>query len=294
MFKVTNDANHTLSTLVSFNGTNGANPYASLITDAAGNLYGTTIHGGINNIGTVFKVANDANHTLSTLTSFNGTNLAGPFAGLIADAAGNLYSTTINGGSGLYGTVFEVANDTNHTLSTLASFNLTNGAGPYAGLISDTAGNLYGTTNGGGASKSGTVFKVTNDANHTLSTLATFNGTNGAAPWDSLISDAAGDLYGTTQTGGVSNRGTVFEVANDASHTLTTLVSFNRTNGQYPYGGLIADSAGNLYGTTSSGGANGYGTVFELSPVPEPPALVLALAGLGGALLFVRRRTRHR
>ena len=297
VFKVANDANHTLSVLTSFNSRNGGNPGAGLIADTAGNLYGTTYSGGnltLNNgtgYGTVFKVANDANHTLTTLISFNNTNGANPSAGLIADAAGNLYDTTVYGGNltfndGMgYGTVFKVANDANHTLSTLASFNSTTGYLPYAGLIADPAGNLYGTTFGGGTSGVGTVFKVANNANHTLSTLVSFNTTNGANPAAGLIADAAGNLYGTTEYGGVYSDGTVFEVANNANHTLSTLVSFNRatgfnTTGYGPAADLIADTAGNLYGTTEYGGVGGYGTVFELL-VPEPSTSALLAIGCG-------------
>jgi uncharacterized repeat protein (TIGR03803 family) len=97
-----------------------------------------------------------------------------------------------------------------YTLTTLASFDYdTNGASPYAGLITDAAGNFYGTTHDGGAGNSGTVFKMANDANHTLSALATFNGTNGAGPYAGLASDAAGNLYGTTYAGGASGNGTL-------------------------------------------------------------------------------------
>jgi uncharacterized repeat protein (TIGR03803 family) len=297
-------AQYTFATLATFNDfTTGGNPYAGLIIDSAGDLYGTTYDGGVSGYGTVFKVANDANHTLSTLVSFDYfTNGADPEAGLIADAAGNLYGTTSVGGVHGVGTVFKMANDANHTLSILASFNGTNGSVPNAGLIVDAAGNLYGTTEQGGdltlngGAGYGTVFKVANDANHTLSTLATFKSTNGYYPEAGLIADRAGNLFGTTEYGGASGDGTVFEVANDASHTLSTLFSFNGTNGAGPTAGLITDTIGNLYGTTYTNGNItlrtdtvyfGGGTVFELSPVPEPASLVLGLVALGGALLFL-------
>ncbi len=299
VFKVANDANHTLTTLVTFNGTNGYDPEAGLLADAGGNLYGTTFGVGANGDGTVFKVANDANHTLTTLVAFNGANGADPAAGLIADATGNLYGTTWRGGAGDGGTVFNVANDANYTLTTLATFKGTNGFEPGSRLLADASGNLYGTTFRGGANNDGFVFKVANDANHTLtilsgtdnatggliadangnlygtgyglgddgyvfevandanhtfSILAKFNGANGAHPFGGLIADANGNLYGTTQHGGASDAGTVFEVANDANHTLTTLAMFDGTNGYGPGGGLLADAGGNLYGTTQGGG----------------------------------------
>jgi len=132
-------------------------------------------------------------------------------------------------------------------------------------MIADSSGNLYGTTSGGGANSDGTVFEVA-AGTHTLSTLVTFNGTNGEEPYASLIADANGNLYGTTSGGGANSGGTVFEIA-AGTHTLSTLTSFNGTNGQQPYASLIADASGNLYGTTNTGGANDDGTVFELSPV---------------------------
>jgi uncharacterized repeat protein (TIGR03803 family) len=258
---------YTLTTLATFNGTNGSNPYAGLIADASGNLYGTTRSGGANGYGTVFELA-AGTHALSTLATFNATNGDGSFGDLIADASGNLFGTTFNGGANNAGTVFKVAAGT-HALSTLASFNRTNGAYPYAGLIADASGNLYGTTEEGGANNAGTVFKVAADT-HALSTLVTFNGTNGADPRGRLIADASGNLYGTTFWGGANGSGTVFEVANDVNHTLTTLATFNGANGAIPEAGLIFDASGNLYGTTSEGGANGRGTVFILRPVLEP------------------------
>ncbi len=245
----------------------------------------------------MFEVA-AGTHTLTTLAIFdhpgNGQN---PFGGLIMDASGNLYGTTAFGGSasgtGGDGTVFKLANNANHTLTTLATFNRMNGARSYAGLIADASGNMYGTTGNGGANDDGIVFKVANDANHTLTTLATFDGTNGSSPVAGLIADASGDLYGTTRDGGANGDGIVFKVANDANHTLTTLATFDGTNGSSPVAGLIADASGDLYGTTRDGGANGDGTVFELSPVPEPSTLVLGSLALGAwPLLAARLRKR--
>jgi uncharacterized repeat protein (TIGR03803 family) len=143
----------------------------------------------------------------------------------------------------------------------------------------------------------------TTAAQYKLTTLATFNGTNGGTPYAGLIADASGNLYGTTAFGGDltlnngSGDGTVFKVANDANHTLTTLAMFDGTNGYGPGGGLLADAGGNLYGTTQGGGAleggaYGDGTVFELSPVPEPSSLLLAgLAGMALLGLFVERKS---
>lgn len=252
----------TLTTVATFSSSLlGSKPYAGVIFDAAGNLYGTTSDGGMNNEGTVFEVLAVV-HTLTTLVTFDDTNGDRPIGGLVADAAGNLYGTTSDGGANSDGTVFEVS-ASNHTLTTLASFDGIRGANPYAGLTVDASGNLYGTTFNGGANDDGTVFEVS-AARHTLTTLASFNGTNGMHPRGGLVVDAAGNLFGTANGGGASNDGTVFEVS-AADHAITALASFGSPNGVTPGAGLVADAAGNVYGTTTKGGANDDGTVFEVS-----------------------------
>ena len=162
------------------------------------------------------------------------------------DSSGNLYGTSETGGASNDGTVFEVA-QASGTATTLASFNGTDGETPLAGLIMDSSGNLYGTTEVGGASKDGTVFELAKGSG-TITTLASFNGTDGANPYAALVMDSSGNLYGTASAGGASKDGTVFELAK-GSGTITTLASFNGTDGNEPYGGVIMDSNGNLYGT---------------------------------------------
>ncbi|HTQ40824.1 MAG TPA: choice-of-anchor tandem repeat GloVer-containing protein [Pirellulales bacterium] len=265
VFEVANNSNHTLTTLVSFGGTNGSQPETILTADSSGNLYGATEGGGTNGNGTVFKMSNNINHTLTTLVNFNIRSTGQGSAGLLADAGGNLYGPTWWGTSA-YGAVFKVANDANHTFSTLATFNGTNGYKPTSNLVADAYGNLYGTTAFGGANNDGTVFEVANDTNHTLTNLVSFNGTNGQTSEGHLIADAAGNLYGTTGYGGANGNGTVFEIANNANHSLYTLFSFANSNGTNP-AGVIMDASGNLFGTTIYGGANNEGTVFELSPI---------------------------
>ena len=220
-----------------------------------------------------------------------GNGLA--YGGLIADANGDLFGTTEGGGANDDGAVFEIVNNGTlaapsyaSTPTTLASFyGGGNGSHPHGGLIADANGDLFGTTESGGAGGDGTVFEIVN--NGTLSApsyastptiLASFNGSNGQVPLGSLIADANGDLFGTTSAGGTGNYysdGTVFEIAKTASGYagVTTLVSFNAltyNNGWYyqygasPMGSLIADANGDLFGTTESGGAYGYGTIFEI------------------------------
>ncbi|MDB5289590.1 MAG: hypothetical protein JWL69_831 [Phycisphaerales bacterium] len=244
-------------------------------------------------------IAASATPAITTLANFNNANGRAPLAGLIADAAGNLYGTTYYGGpnnvngTNDFGTVFEISAGT-HALSTLVAFNSLNGANPNATLIADAAGNLYGTTGYGGQFGDGTIFELA-AGTHAFSTLATFNNINGRFPQTGLIADAAGNLYGTAFIGGGNtNYGTVFKLAS-GTHVISTLATFNSSNGANPNGGLIADAAGNFYGTTEYGGANDNGTVFELTntgfvtSVPEPAAVpLIGLAGLG---LLARRRS---
>jgi uncharacterized repeat protein (TIGR03803 family) len=254
----------TITTLASFNGSNGASPYGSLIMDGSGNLYGTTAYGGGSNPGsndgTIFELAKGSS-TFTTLASFNGTNDQASPSGLIMDSSGNLYGTTGSGGASEDGTVFELTKGSS-TITTLASFNGTNGYDPN-NLIMDGSGNLYGTTENGGTANNGlgTIFELANGSS-TVTTLASFNGDNGSAPQAGLIMDGSGNLYGTTF---FFQSGTVFELAKGSS-TITTLASFNGTNGgTNPSAGLIMDGSGNLYGTTTYGGASANGTVFELA-----------------------------
>jgi uncharacterized repeat protein (TIGR03803 family) len=256
----------TITTLASFNAANGVFPYGGLVMDSGGNLYGKSNTGGSGG-GAIFELAKGSG-TLTGLASFNGANGAFPNGGLIIDSSGNLYGTAHDGGANGDGTVFELAKGSK-TITALASFNGNNGAGPQAGLILDSSGNFYGTTGAGGASNDGTVFELAN-GKHTITTLASFNGSNGADPVAGLILDSSGNLYGTASAGGASGDGTVFELAR-GSGTITTLASFNGSNGAGPHAGLILDSGGNLYGTASVGGASGDGTVFEV--LPHTPAL---------------------
>jgi hypothetical protein len=250
---------------------NGTNPVGGLIADAAGDLFGTTEFGGTNGEGTVFELVpqnQGVYYTATTLFSFDGSDGAAPQAGLLADSAGDFFGTTGARGTDNLGTVFELVNNGNgsYTATTLLSFDGTNGASPEAGLIANAAGDLFGTTASGGADGDGTVFELVNNGNgsYTQTTMLSFDGTNGWDPQGGLLADAAGDLFGVTALGGTNGLGTVFELVKnaDGSYTPVTLVNFD---GADPLGGLIADAAGNLFGTTLAGGTGNGGTVFELS-----------------------------
>ena len=206
------------------NGTDGVSPQAGLIVDGAGNLYGTTSGGGTYNIGTVFELSPTADggwmEKVLHNFNYNGTDGYFPSASLIFDKAGNLYSTTSYGGTYGYGTVFELSpkKGGDWTEKVLYSFdkNGTDGYGPGGGLIFDKAGNLYGTTFGGGTYDLGTAFELslTGNGGWTEWVLHSFNdnGTDGYSLMAGLIFDKAGNLYGTTDRGGAYNEGTVFKL----------------------------------------------------------------------------------
>ncbi|HEV2325351.1 MAG TPA: choice-of-anchor tandem repeat GloVer-containing protein [Terracidiphilus sp.] len=266
-----------LTTLVSFNGSNGAAPYyGNLTSDANGDLFGTTEAGGANGVGTVFEIALTASGYATapaTLVSFTGTDGAYPLSGLITDANGNLFGTTEAGGANGYGTVFEILKSGSGYASaptTLVSFDDNDGAFPQSSLIIDSKGNLFGTTFLGGAAGAGTAYEIVNSGSSyasTPTTLVSFDGADGSEPVAGLVADSNGDLFGTTASGGESGAGTAFEIVSTTSGYDTapvTLVSFNGADGTNPYSGLIIDAGGNLLGTTNSGGAYGYGTVFEI------------------------------
>ena len=287
----------TLKTLATLAGA----PYAGLVADAAGDLFGVTFTGGPAGDGTIFEIAKTAQgyaSTPTTLISFNGQDGSDPEGALIVDAAGDLFGTTTGRGFGgsNAGTVFELAKTADgyaNAPTTLATFNGANGSDPEAGLVEDAAGDLFGTTASGPAGTFGTVFEVTKTANGYATaptTLVAFNGVDGTLPQVSLITDAAGDLFGETGGGGTgfdgsafSGDGTVFEIAKTAdgyASQPTTLVSFNGANGNYPHSNLITDAAGDLFGTTSGGQTSG--TVFEIAKTPDGYAnTATTLASLG-------------
>jgi len=221
-------------------------------------------------------------YTLSALAGFDEADGQNPQAGLIADAAGNLYGTASQGGASGDGTVFEVASGSS-AVTTLANFdsNGTDGTNPNSGLVMDADGNLYGTTEDGGADGEGTVFEVAQGSG-AATTLASFDETNGAGPVGDLVMDAAGNLFGTAEAGGVDGVGTLFEVAKDSGN-VTALANFDGTNGASPTSGLIADAAGNLYGTTSFGGSADDGTVFELPAGYGAVGVLASFDGINGA-----------
>ena len=258
-----------------------ANPgLGDLIFDQAGNLYGTTLGGGLNSYGTAYKLApSDGGWTGSILHSFTGGingDGALPDAGLIFDRVGNLYGTTYGGGSGNCfptgcGTVYQLTpSGSGWTENVLYNFqNGGDGDYPTAGLIFDPSGNLYGSTSNGGSGGGGTVFKLTlSGGSWTYSLVYSFTGSvdDTCGPWGTLVMDGAGNLYGTTYCDGANGAGNIFKLTPEGGGwTYTSLHDFGGSDGIYPYCSVVFDASGNLYGTTPFGGAYGHGVVWEIT-----------------------------
>ena len=250
VFELSGTNHLTFNTLINFNTSSGSGPYSSLLLDSSGNLYGTTFAGPGNGSGSVFELSGTNHQTLNTLTSFNGISAGLPLSNLIMDSAGNLYGTTSNPGAG---TAFELSGTSHQTFNVLATFNNSTGPRCYAGLIADSAGNFYGTTNG-------SVFELTGSNHETLIPLASFGSETG------LTIDAAGNLYGVTAGTGANGTDTIFELSGTGHQTVTTLADLSSGYiSEKPNGALLADAAGNLFGTTVNGGVSGDGSVYELS-----------------------------
>jgi hypothetical protein len=287
-----------LNTLVSFTGADGASPAGALIADARGDLFGATFEGGPDGDGTVFEIARTKSGYASaptTLVAFDKADGMFPTGALVTDALGDLFGMTGLGGTHGEGTVFEIVKTQGGYASAptiLVSFTGADGGLPDDGLIVDAAGDLFGTTSEGGVKGVGTVFEIARTRNgyaHAPTTLASFKGADGEQPAGALFADAAGDLLGTTISGGADDDGTVFEIAKTKSGYASapkTLVSFTGADGLQPNGSLIADAAGNLFGTTSYGGTDNRGTVFEIartkSGYASTPTTLVSFTGADG------------
>ena len=259
----------------------GQMPVGVLLQATNGNIYGTTADGGAYGAGSIFKLSPAGDLTIWQSL----VNEATPYAGVIEGTNGDFYGTTSIGGYDYTsklgcGTVYKIASGGTpiilHTFCSEAQ--CPDGAQPYANLVQGTGGAFYGTTSLGGdftchaPDGCGTVFKIT--AGGTLTTLYTFEGADGAAPYAGLILATDGNFYGTTKLGGPNNDGTIFELTPEG--VLTTLHTFAGTDGDVPNGGLLQATNGTLYGTTSIGGTSNNGTVFSFSN------------GLGPFVAFVR------
>jgi len=268
--------------LYTFTGeADGGTPEAGVILDSAGNLYGTASTGNQANTGVVFKLSAAGQQTVLYSFPF-GTDGAEPMAGVTRDSAGNSYGTTYTGGTGGAGTVYKIGTTGQETV--LHNFTgLADGAYPQSSVILDSSGNLYGTARGG-ANGWGVVYKVDTAGQETVLYQFT-GGADGRNPLASLIQDAAGNLYGTTYGGGAANEGVVFKL--DTARQDTVLYSFTGgADGGKPTSSLIQDSDGNLYGTTSAGGAANAGVIYKLDATGHETVLHSFTGGADGGLPF--------
>ena len=273
----------TFTTLVSFSGANGSLPQARLTIDGSGNLYGTTGMGGVapGNYGIVFELSGPSHTTFTTVAKFDGNDGGTPLAPITIDPHGTLLGTTSTGGPANVGNVFRLAGLRHRRIEPLVTFTGPNGSTPESGLISDAAGNLYGTTYIGGTGQFGTVFELLASDHKHIVTLHSFSGQDGAFSVSPLVADSAGNLFGTMFEGGAQNVGLVFELSGSDHKTFSILASFDGIDGGYPEAGLVIDASGNLYGTTSDMAKHNGGTIFELSGTDHMTLTTLHSFGLG-------------
>jgi uncharacterized repeat protein (TIGR03803 family) len=251
------------------------NPYAEVTLDAAGNVFGTGTFGGGLYLygGGVYKLTrSQGNWSYDLLHSFNGPDGARVYNPVLLDRAGNIYGTTDLGGENEDGVVFEMSSSgSGWTEDILHTFGPPPDGGGPEGLISDSAGNLYGAAGAGGAHGSGAVFELSpSGSGYTYSVLydGFYSPVGGGGPRGPLVMDSAGNLYGTTSGTGRYSFGMTFELSpNGTGWTFTDLHDFTGTDdGESPQGILVVDSSGNIYGVTAGGGAYGFGVIWELTP----------------------------
>lgn len=263
---------HTFSALdPSYNNADGTSPYAALVQGTDGVFYGVTNQGGANGAGTAFKItpagAFTTLHSFSPLDGNSGNDEgAQPLAALIQGRDGNFYGLAGYGGAGGQGTIFQLTPQ--GTVTALHSFSGNEGSLLFAALTQGNDGNFYGVANGGGANGAGTVFQFVPGG--TLTTLHTFNGVDGQGPASALVLDTDGGFYGVANAGGVYNGGTFFRLApGGAFAKLSNFGLISNNEGARSFAPLARGADGDFYGTTNSGGGNGSGTIFKVTPTGD-------------------------
>jgi uncharacterized repeat protein (TIGR03803 family) len=275
VFKLTHSGSGwTESVIHTFQPADGEFPEAPLVIDGSGNLYGTTFQGGANGHGAVFKLS-PGTGTYQVLYSFTGGTDGGlPAGGVVRDSAGNLFGTASGGGVDGQGVVFELTSSGSTWTETVLHNFLADGVdgrdpGGRGALVFDGSGNLYGATVAGGPSNAGVVFELSHSGSTWSETIlhSFTGGTDGGNPLGSVRLDASGNVYGTTSAGGTVGDGNVYKLTHSGSTwTETVLYQFpGGASGRFPFAGVIADSAGNLYGTTSGGVQGAGGVVYKLA-----------------------------
>jgi len=252
----------TFTVLYNFRGpqSDGGNPWAGVIQDQSGNLYGTTTTGGPGGYGVIFEL--DTAGAETVLHYFTGSDGASPVSNLLRDSSGTLYGTGLGGASG-YGVVFQLS--AAGTMTVLHSFTGDDGCYPQGAVIMDAKGILYGTASGCGAYGGGTVWKLNQSGKLIVMHNFAGGGQDGWSPnYATLLMDKHGNLYGFTSEGGTSDAGVVYKLT--SSGQLTVLYSFagGSTDGCGPVGAPVMDGKGNLYGTAECG-AYDFGVVWKLS-----------------------------
>jgi uncharacterized repeat protein (TIGR03803 family) len=264
---------YTLSTVTTFSVGNSFFTDPGLTLDGGNHLlYGLEEIGN----GSVFTI-DPTNDSFSTLASFSGTDNAIPMGGVAFDPAGNLYGTTYEGGVADVGILYKIAAGTS-TITTAVDFSGTDLSSPFTALAIDGSGDVFGSAQQGGSDGAGEVFELPSGSS-AVNDVASFDGTDGNLVGTSLAVDAKGDLFGTTILGGADNDGTVWEIA-AGTNTIDVLASFDGADGNRGGAGLTIDGDGDLFGTTSQGGASNDGTVFE---VKAGSGVITTLASFDGA-----------
>lgn len=278
---------YTYINLLTFNGSDGANPFAGLTFDSQGDLFGTTFNGGANNLGTVFELVNGSNgsYTYTNLFSFSNSTGTNPYSGVTLDAQGDLFGTTELGGSDNEGTIYELVKGTDGSYTYV---NLISSGGtfatPYSGVTLDSQGDLFGTLTANGGE---TVYELVKGSSggytYNKTNLVTESFPSGFSA-AGVVFDAQGNLFGITAGGGANNQGSAFELTKGTggSYAYTNLFSFGNSDPDYSITGVKQDAQGNLYGASTLGGADGFGTVFELVKGPSGAYTYTTLLSFNG------------